>query len=432
MLKKILSEYFIKNIFLNINEKQKLEIMKYNKNLQRLNDISLKNYRRFSDNYIFFISKGNGKEYNKYGNIIYEGEFLNGKRNGKGKEYDIRGNLRYDGEFLKGERNGKGKEYSYYNKLIFEGEYLNGKRWNGKVKFGEENYELKNGNGFIKEYISYSYIFEGEYLNGQRNGKGKEYREDKDENNLLFDGEYLNGKRWNGKINLSKQSINLKNGSGFVIEFDNYYNKNGEIIQYSEGNYFEGEKNGYWYENNSSNNYYSFSGEYLNGKKNGKGKESLFYSLYFEGEYLNGKKWNGIEYNSNYNIKNEIKNGKGIIRKYGYDKLIYEEEYIDGKLTREAKEYTYLNGGLIYIGEVLNQKRNGKGKEYNSINGSLKFEGEYLLGERHGKGKEYKNGKLRFEGEYINGKRNGKGKEYNDKGELIFEGEYQNGEKKIE
>ena len=50
MLKNILSEYFIKKFFLNVNEKQKLEIMKYNKNLQRINDISLKNYIRSSDN----------------------------------------------------------------------------------------------------------------------------------------------------------------------------------------------------------------------------------------------------------------------------------------------------------------------------------------------------------------------------------------------
>ena len=178
------------------------------------------------------------------------------------------------------------------------------------------------------------------------------------------------------------------------------------------------------------NYYYRFKGEYLNGKKNGKGKEyNNQGTLIFEGEYLNGKKWNGIEYDEFGKIISEIKNGKGTFRKYECGKLIYEEEYLDGKLTREAKEYTYLNGGLIYEGEVLNQKRNGKGKEYNSINGSLKFEGEYLLGERHGKGKEYKNGKLRFEGEYINGKRNGKGKEYNDKGELIFEGEYLNGYK---
>ena len=40
-----------------------------------------------------------------------------------------------------------------------------------------------------------------------------------------------------------------------------------------------------------------FEGEYLNGKRNGKGKE--FYdseTLKFEGEYLDGKRWNGKGY----------------------------------------------------------------------------------------------------------------------------------------
>ena len=34
----------------------------------------------------------------------------------------------YDGEYLNGLKNGKGKEYDYEGNLIFEGEYLNGKR----------------------------------------------------------------------------------------------------------------------------------------------------------------------------------------------------------------------------------------------------------------------------------------------------------------
>jgi len=51
------------------------------------------------------------KEYTYDGVFIFEGEYLNGKRNGKGKEY-----------------------YEFFNNniLIFEGEYLNGKKWNGK------------------------------------------------------------------------------------------------------------------------------------------------------------------------------------------------------------------------------------------------------------------------------------------------------------
>ena len=38
----------------------------------------------------------------------------------------------YEGEYLNGERNGKGKEYNNYGELIFEGKYYNDKRWNGK------------------------------------------------------------------------------------------------------------------------------------------------------------------------------------------------------------------------------------------------------------------------------------------------------------
>ena len=63
--------------------------------------------------------------------------YLIGKRNGKGKEYNY-GELIYEGEYLNGQRwNGKGKEYKY-GELIYKSEYLNGK--NIKVK----KYILKN------------------------------------------------------------------------------------------------------------------------------------------------------------------------------------------------------------------------------------------------------------------------------------------------
>ena len=49
-----------------------------------------------------------GKEYDYYGSLSFEGEYLNGERNGKGKEYDIHnGSLSFEGEYLNGVRNGK-------------------------------------------------------------------------------------------------------------------------------------------------------------------------------------------------------------------------------------------------------------------------------------------------------------------------------------
>ena len=97
-------------------------------------------------NKVYELKNGKGfvKEY-EFGQLIYEGEYLNGERNGKGKEYR-KGELTFEGEYLKSKRwNGKGKEYFVLDELIYEGEYLNGKKWNGKGKESVLGYPVFNG-----------------------------------------------------------------------------------------------------------------------------------------------------------------------------------------------------------------------------------------------------------------------------------------------
>ena len=103
--------------------------------------------------------------------------------------------------------------------MEYEGEFLYNKKWNGKGydKYGNIIYELKNGNGKVREYdINNDKLkFEGEYLNGKRNGKGKEYYPG---GTLEFECEYLNGKRngkgkeygYNGKLKFEGQFLNDK------------------------------------------------------------------------------------------------------------------------------------------------------------------------------------------------------------------------------
>ena len=130
--------------------------------------------------------------------------------------------------------------------------------------------------------------------------------------------------------------------------------------------------NGYGKEYNLETMDLIFKGFYLNGKKNGKGKEYLNCKSIFVGEYFNGKRnGKGLEFNK-------------------YERVIFEGEYLDGKRWN----------GIIYKNKYKFIIKNGKG----------------ILREYHD------NGKLKFEGEYINS--NKKGKKYCDKGELIFEGEY--------
>ena len=64
-----------------------------------------------------------------------------------------------------------------------------------------------------------------------------------------------------------------------------------------------------------------FEGEYLNGKRNGKGKEYSVNKLIFEGGYLNGEiNGKAKEYNLNDNLRfqDEFKDGK-ILKAKAYD-----------------------------------------------------------------------------------------------------------------
>ena len=147
----------MKKIFINLLEDVKLNLVVHNKNLQKILNLNIIDFKRFSGKYIIGERNGYGKEYDGYlKKIIFEGEYLNGKKNGKGKEYDDNGKLIFEGYYLNGEINGKEKEYYANGKLKYEGEYLNGEI-NEK---GKEYY----ANGKLK--------YEGEYLNG-KNGMEK-------------------------------------------------------------------------------------------------------------------------------------------------------------------------------------------------------------------------------------------------------------------
>ena len=211
-----------------------------------------------------------------------------------------------------------------------------------------------------------------------------------------------------------------------------------------------------------------FDGEFLYGKRNGKGKEYYKDQIKFEGEYKNGKVLSGIKYDDNGNIVQKYNNING----NGEENDFYNFRLMNPNLVKKknGKEKEYNGKGkLIFEGEFLNDVRHGTGKEY--YNEKLKFEGEYLYGWKikgkfyinetlryegeylfdrvyNGKGYDedgniifeikngngrveeyYDNGNIKFEGEYLNGKKNGKGKEYNNKGIKEYEGDYLKGKK---
>ena len=286
MLEKIKSIFFTKKILMNLDERRKFKILKYNKKLQNKIDIDLVDYKIISGRYIIYGNNGIGCEYDtKTDQCILEREYSNGEGNEKGKEYDEKNRLIFKGKYLNGKRSGKGKEYYYNNRasysidtsfnndedsneessdksyeksiLKFKGEYLKGLKWNSKIyDFKEKTfYDLNNGNRSMKEY-------------------------DYNEHYIIFEGEYRNDLRWNGNGFDNNNNIvyELKNGIGKLKEY-----KYGKLI--FEGEYINGEKNGKGKEYNIYGKLY-FEGEYLNDKRNGKGKEYNYKGiLAFEGDY---------------------------------------------------------------------------------------------------------------------------------------------------
>ena len=221
MLNKIKSKYILHNVLIHVNNIQKLNILRFNERIQNKLEINIIDYRRLSGKYQI-IKDNELKIYNSYNNrILFEGQYSNENKNLNGKEYNEKGDILFEGEYYDGKKwNGTEKEYDEdTNNLIFEYKYSN-----GKVKAKE--FDKFNGD----------LLFEGEYLNGKRNGYGEEYkyipsiksdhyyssyssRYDSD-CKAIFRGEYLNGERKEG------------------IEYD----YKGNIVY--EGRYLNGKKHG--------------------------------------------------------------------------------------------------------------------------------------------------------------------------------------------
>ena len=83
---KSIAKYVLKNmLFPFLPEKQKLEIIIYNKDLQKKLDINIENYKRIARLFREGERNGKGEEYYSSGELRFEGEYLNGKKMEKEK-----------------------------------------------------------------------------------------------------------------------------------------------------------------------------------------------------------------------------------------------------------------------------------------------------------------------------------------------------------
>ena len=131
------------------------------------------------------LPNGKGKKFNKNDNIIYEGDFINGKYEGKG-HLSLGKEKYYYGYFKNGEFEGKGILYQKWEKKFIFSENIDKKvtylRNEVEMIANFNNIHRENKDG-PKKYNVIVY-YEGDFIRGKYNGKGKQ---------LLSDLEYYIG-----------------------------------------------------------------------------------------------------------------------------------------------------------------------------------------------------------------------------------------------
>ena len=95
-LENIKSIKILKSIFYCLTRESLLDFIHYNKTIQNKLSINIEDYKKNGNRIKKGDINGLGKEYRLNTNkLIFEGEYLNGKKNGRGKEYYENGQIKF-------------------------------------------------------------------------------------------------------------------------------------------------------------------------------------------------------------------------------------------------------------------------------------------------------------------------------------------------
>lgn len=282
---------------------------------------------------------GKGIQYDKEGEIIYEGDWIEDKYEGNGKLIEKYGEY-YIGQFKKGEKHGKGIKYYENEKKKYEGDFINNILEGKGIEY--------NDDGTKK--------FEGEFVAGVYEGEGKLYYHDGD---LKYSGHWKDGK---------------KNGKGIL-----YISKGKKEY---EGDFFNDlfEGKGKYY------NYYGgklqYEGEWELNKRQGKGKiYDKDGKIICEGDFESNEYYIGEK-------KDGKKHGKGTLYLLSHMLSRYEGEFVNDLYEGKGKYFDDIHKNLIsYIGGYKEGKRHGKGIQYHFEKNKLQYEGDFVNGKFEGIGK---------------------------------------------
>ena len=285
------------------------------------------------------------KNGDKSGQLKYETEYKDGKKDGIEKGYRENGNLWTETEYKDGKENGVEKRYDENGNLWTETEYKDGKQ-DGIEKFYDENGKIS----FVKLYRNDKEIVSG-ITSGSAiyyNDEGVAYSSDEIEENKMS-GVFKS--YYKGVINgeLANEII-IKDGKANGIA--KVYHENGNLE--AETEYNNGKKNGIRKEYDE-NGKLKLESEYKDGKENGIRKEyDENGKLEHEAYYINGERVDLIKQIKNPNMQYAKKcNIAAHINKLSKEMSGNPKAFYGNNATSILSDYTAID--RIKVRELLRQ-----------------------------------------------------------------------------
>jgi len=323
------------------------------------------------------VLNGVKKFYDQYGNLTEESNFINGELNGPFVIYN-NGNIikkggikngKYEGNFYEYNEDGKIAFEYYYKNGVLEGKYCrnfynNEGKLSGKY-CGLYSNDLENGlwRNIILDSKEEKTIEFWNYTNGELNGDFKEIK-----NDSIFIGNYKNG-LLNGSLNIYSNRFAVILGQDFDDSL------NWKLIE--TGEYFNGEKNGYWKYFYDLTGNISKEGNYIKDEKQGAWK-------YYIDNLIDNEK-NSSSANDNLYLISNYQNGNKNGKEEQYSSIIKTQIPCDTheKNTIEDSCYSYKR---IFFKQVANYKNGEPNGEYiyEDTSGITLIKGNYIAGEKNG------------------------------------------------
>lgn len=263
---------------------------------------------------------GYGFQYDSFGRMEYEGEFLADRFNGQGTLYYQDGNIRYRGSFLEGSFDGSGSMFDRSGELLYRGEFLQGE------KSGQGTFYDKSG----------QVLYEGGFSKDMMDGEGTLYQGGRVREKGIYEGG------------------SLVDGQAMLFDDEGKLIYEGEIRNQKrdgEGTAFMGES--VIYEGGFKKDQYEGMGK-LYSSENGK--------LLYQGEFLG-----------------DVYSGKGVLYNPVTEFPVYDGSFRLGFYDGEGMEYDS-RGYLRYQGLFLLGDYSGSGVLYVPETGMVLEEGEFRNG----------------------------------------------------